>query len=112
MKGVLLIFYNTLQLIANNMSNEKTIELIKGRIMDEYRKHPDLDWAEIAAKKIYSQWNAFYEATIEEAKVAHNMEIQSLQSERDRLREALEKITKTPKDTAAYHYATQALIKN
>ena len=29
--------------------------LIKQRIESEYRKHPDLDWAEIAARKIYEE---------------------------------------------------------
>ena len=58
------------------MSKEKEIELIKGRILDEYRKHTDLDWAEIAARKIYDQFNFYYET-----------EIKSLQSERDRLQQ-------------------------
>ena len=29
---------------------------LKQRIESEYRKHPDLDWAEIAAKKIYARF--------------------------------------------------------
>ena len=28
---------------------------LKQRIESEYRKHPDLDWAEIAARKIYAE---------------------------------------------------------
>lgn len=36
------------------MQKEQAIALIKGRIEDEQRKHPDLDWQEIAARKIYS----------------------------------------------------------
>lgn len=46
------------------MSKIKTAEeikaLIKGRIEDEYRRHPNLDWAEIAASRLYSQWNEFF----------------------------------------------------
>jgi hypothetical protein len=33
---------------------EKIIASIKQRILDEHRKHKTLDWAEIAARKIYS----------------------------------------------------------
>ncbi len=33
------------------MEKDQAIALIKGRIMDEYRKHPQLDWADIAARK-------------------------------------------------------------
>lgn len=42
------------------MNNEETIKLIAGRIEDEFRKHPTLNWQEIAAKKIHSQWFEFY----------------------------------------------------
>ena len=47
------------------MSIEKVIEQIKQRILDEQRKHKDLDWAEIAARKIYhshckTRWGAYY----------------------------------------------------
>ena len=31
------------------------VSKIKQRIESEYRKHPDLDWAEIAARKIYEE---------------------------------------------------------
>ena len=31
------------------------VSKIKQRIESEYRKHPDLDWAEIAARKIYAE---------------------------------------------------------
>jgi hypothetical protein len=37
------------------MENEKIIQSIKNRIISEYKKHPDLDWAEIAARKIYAE---------------------------------------------------------
>ena len=36
------------------MNKEDQIASIKQRIIDEYRKHKTLDWAEIAARKIYS----------------------------------------------------------
>jgi hypothetical protein len=36
------------------MSKEEQIASIKQRILDEHRKHKSLDWAEIAARKIYS----------------------------------------------------------
>ena len=42
------------------LTKEETLRLISGRIMDEYRKHPTLDWSSIAATKIYSQWNEHY----------------------------------------------------
>jgi hypothetical protein len=32
---------------------EKIIKLIESRIKSEFKKHPDLDWAKIAAIKIY-----------------------------------------------------------
>ena len=32
---------------------EKVIAIIKQRILDEYRKHKNIDWAESAARKIY-----------------------------------------------------------
>jgi hypothetical protein len=38
------------------MVKEEVLRLIKGRIEDEYHKHPLLDWSAIAANKIYSQW--------------------------------------------------------
>ena len=38
------------------MDKEKTIVCIKQRILDEHRKHSNLDWAEIAARKIYSSY--------------------------------------------------------
>jgi len=41
------------------LTAEEIVSLIKGRIMDEYRKHPDLDWQKIAATKIYEQWFEF-----------------------------------------------------
>lgn len=45
-----------------NMENrEENINLIAGRIIDEYRKHPDLEWYKIAASKIHSQWFEYYE---------------------------------------------------
>lgn len=36
------------------MNKEQVIAIIKQRILDEQRKHKTLDWAEIAARKIYS----------------------------------------------------------
>ncbi len=41
------------------MQKDQAIALIKGRIMDEYRKHTQLDWADIAARKLYEQWNEY-----------------------------------------------------
>ena len=35
------------------MDKEQTINAIKERILKEYEKHKDFDWAEIAARKIY-----------------------------------------------------------
>ena len=35
------------------MDEEKTIQIIKERIISERRKHKNLDWEEIAARKIY-----------------------------------------------------------
>lgn len=42
------------------MNSEESIELIRCRIIDEYRKHPDLDWAEIAARKLHSEWLEYF----------------------------------------------------
>lgn len=36
------------------MSKEEIIQLIKERIEAEYTKHKELDWAGIAARKIYA----------------------------------------------------------
>ena len=36
------------------MTKEEFIDLIESRIKSEYKKHRDLDWAGIAARKIYS----------------------------------------------------------
>lgn len=41
-------------------SRDKEINLIAGRIMDEYRKHPSLEWNKIAASKIHSQWFEYF----------------------------------------------------
>ena len=38
------------------MNKEETIKSIAQRIKDEHRKHKDLDWAEIAASKIYGAY--------------------------------------------------------
>ena len=46
------------------LSKEETIRLIKGRIMDEHYKHTSLDWAEIAACKLYSQWSEFFQPPV------------------------------------------------
>ena len=42
------------------MEKEKIINLIKGRIEDEQRKHPLLDWSRIAAIKIYTEWFEYF----------------------------------------------------
>ncbi len=44
------------------MEKEEVIKLIAGRIEDEHRKHPDLNWEKIAAGKIYSQSFEFYQS--------------------------------------------------
>ena len=36
------------------ITEEEIIQTIKHRIESEYHKHEDLDWAEIAARKIYA----------------------------------------------------------
>ena len=46
--------------MKDKQTAEEAIELISGRIMDEYRKHQSLDWAKIAAIKIHSQWFEYY----------------------------------------------------
>lgn len=43
-----------------SLGKDKVVKLIKGRIEDEYRKHPTLDWAQISASKIYSQWFEYF----------------------------------------------------
>ncbi len=50
------------------MEKQKVIELIAGRIIDEYRKHniSISDWNMIAAHKIYSQWFEFLNEQITE----------------------------------------------
>ena len=55
---------------------EEKIALIKGRIENEYQKHQSLDWAQIAASKIYSEWSEFYEAQL----IENNAEIDRLKS--------------------------------
>lgn len=97
------------------MTKEEQIKLIAGRIRDEYRKHPDLDWAEIAASKLQSQWSEFYGAVKSEGSKKDEVkrydltfdegmkenptgdyvdyeDYQQLKSKRDKLREALEKL--------------------
>jgi hypothetical protein len=39
------------------MSKEEIITLMAQRIKDEYNKHKELDWARIAATKIYTTFN-------------------------------------------------------
>lgn len=46
------------------MEKEQVIKLIAGRIRDEKNKHPNLDWEEIAATKIYEQWFEYYQNEI------------------------------------------------
>ena len=50
------------------MSKEEQIDLIAGRIIDEYRKHPLLEWNKIAASKIHSQWFQHYTDEINDLK--------------------------------------------
>lgn len=47
------------------LTEQERIRLIAGRITDEYRKHPSLDWAQIAAIKLNEQW-ADYQVQLEE----------------------------------------------
>lgn len=49
------------------MEKQQAIALIKGRIIDEQLKHSNLDWQEIAARKIYSQWFEYFENEKNEA---------------------------------------------
>ena len=48
-----------LDIVKKNLEFEHpkdaVVSKIKQRIESEYRKHPDLDWAEIAARKIYAE---------------------------------------------------------
>ena len=48
-----------LDIVKKNLEFEQPkdtlVSKIKQRIESEYRKHPDLDWAEIAARKIYAE---------------------------------------------------------
>lgn len=48
-------------------TDEEIIKLIAGRIHDEYRKHPTLEWHEIAARKLYSQWKEYFDNQKESA---------------------------------------------
>jgi hypothetical protein len=52
------------------MSKEEQIDLIAGRIIDEYRKHPLLEWNKIAASKIHSQWFEHYTDEIAKLKAS------------------------------------------
>ena len=49
------------------MEKEEIINLIKGRIEVECRKHAKLDWARIAAGKIYTEWFEYFDNEIKEA---------------------------------------------
>lgn len=51
-----------------SFSKEDIVKLIKGRIMDEYRKHPLLDWSQSSASKIYSQWFEYFNNEIQSLK--------------------------------------------
>lgn len=47
--------------LHGNVNNDEELKdtivsIIKQRIESEYRKHPDLGWAEIAARKIYARF--------------------------------------------------------
>ena len=50
------------------MEKEEIINLIKGRIEDECRKHGTLDWSRIAAIKIYSEWFEYFNNENQELK--------------------------------------------
>jgi len=50
------------------MTKEEIINLIAGRIIDESRKHPNLEWHKIAAAKIYTQWTEFFKEEEENPK--------------------------------------------
>ena len=41
--------------LHGNVIKDTIVSKIKQRIESEYRKHPDLDWAEIATRKIYAE---------------------------------------------------------
>lgn len=42
------------------MEKEKVIETIKLRIIAEHSKHKNIDWEEIAARKIYNAFEAWF----------------------------------------------------
>lgn len=48
-------------------NKERIIQSIKQRILDEQRKHSSLDWAEIAARKIYATFQDYQD--LEEVKI-------------------------------------------
>ena len=50
------------------MEKEEIINLIKGRIEDECRKHAKLDWSRIAAGKIYTEWFEYFDNENQELK--------------------------------------------
>lgn len=51
------------------MEKEEEINLIAGRISDEFRKHSHglPDWPLIAASKLHSQWTEYFEKKYENA---------------------------------------------
>ena len=67
--------------MKDKQTAEEAIELISGRIMDEYRKHQSLDWAKIAARKIHSQWFEYY-----------NQQNQELQRQVEKLKDAADEM--------------------
>jgi hypothetical protein len=50
------------------MEKEEIINLIKGRIEVECRKHAKLDWSRIAAGKIYTEWFEYFDNENQELK--------------------------------------------
>jgi hypothetical protein len=50
------------------MEKEEIINLIKGRIEVECRKHGTLDWPRIAAGKIYTEWFEYFDNENQELK--------------------------------------------
>jgi len=86
------------------MTKEETINLIAGRIIDEYRKHPDLNWSLISAQKIYSQWNEYYSQQTK----ALTDEIERLKSELKAADSASQKIDNDYKQLLKRYHNTRA----
>ena len=46
--------YERFKQAVEELNSESVVKMIKERIIEEHRKHPKLDWAAIAANKIYA----------------------------------------------------------